>query len=53
MATNPYDMSAKEMARIPMKTEDYHRCILKHMKGIGSDVAATRISEACMALGDK
>ena len=50
---NPYDTRSDEVANRLKKTMNYHKCILKHMKSVGSDFAAMRISEACMALEDE
>ena len=35
-------------AFVPLVNADYASCILENMKGVGSDVAAEEIKEACL-----
>lgn len=49
-ATTPEQERSERVANILRMTPSYHRCILDNMKNVGSDYAAMRISEACMAL---
>ena len=40
-------LGAIQIAFVPLANADYSSCILENVKGVGSDVAAEEIKEAC------